>query len=233
VIRFCVALGCAGFQEFKLRLAQSLALGTPATHSVLLGTDPPEAVVEKIFDYTITSLDWARHHLDRQALGRAIAVLEAARQIEFFGFGASAIVARDAQQKFPLFGVPCGAQLDSHQQIMVASMMRPGDVAVVISNTGRTRSIVEVARTARESGAHVIGIIGTPGSVLVEHCDVALVVETLDNTDIYTPTMSRIAALVVVDVLSTAVALRRDEAHGERFREMKRRLNELRFVERI
>ncbi len=59
------------------RCAQSLALGTPATHSVLLGSDPPEAVVEKIFDYTITSLDWARHHLDRPALGRAIAILEA------------------------------------------------------------------------------------------------------------------------------------------------------------
>jgi RpiR family carbohydrate utilization transcriptional regulator len=32
-----------------------------------------------------------------------------------------------------------------------------------------------------------------------------------------------------MDVLSTAVALRRGEAHQERFRLMKRRLNELRF----
>ena len=109
VMRFCLAVGCTGFQDFKLRLAHSLALGTPATHSVLLDTDGPAAVVEKIFDYTITSLDWARHHLDRQALGRAIAMLEAASAIEFFGFGASGIVARDAQQNFPLFGVPCGA----------------------------------------------------------------------------------------------------------------------------
>ncbi len=30
VIRFCVGIGCSGFQEFKLRLAHSLALGTPA-----------------------------------------------------------------------------------------------------------------------------------------------------------------------------------------------------------
>ena len=33
-IRFCEAVGCAGFQDFKLRLAQSIALGMPATHSV-------------------------------------------------------------------------------------------------------------------------------------------------------------------------------------------------------
>ncbi len=35
--------------------------------------------------------------------------------------------------------------------------------------------------------------------------------------------------LVVIDVLSTAVALRRGEEHQERFREMKRRLNDLRI----
>jgi RpiR family carbohydrate utilization transcriptional regulator len=232
VIRFSVAVGCAGYGDFKLRLAQSLALGTPATHSVLLDTDPPEAIVEKIFDYTITSLDWARHHLDKAALEQAIGFLQKARSIEFFGFGASGIVARDAQQKFPLFGVPCGAQLDSHQQIMVAAMMRPDDVAVVISNTGKTRSIIEVARTARENGAKVIGITGSDAP-LHAYCDVALVVETLDNTNIYTPTISRIAALVVIDVLSTAVALRRTDTDFQRFQTMKRRLNELRFNERL
>ncbi|MGN8116808.1 transcriptional regulator HexR [Labrys sp. 22185] len=230
VIRFCAAIGCNGFQDFKLRLAQSLALGTPATHSVLLGTDTPETVVEKIFDYTITSLDWARHHLDKAALARAIDILEKARAIEFFGLGASGVVARDAQQKFPLFGVPCGAQHDTHQQIMVASMMKPGDVAVVISHTGRSRSIIEVARTARENGAKVIGLTGFETS-LASHCDVALLVETLDNTNIYTPTTSRIAALVVIDVLSTAVALRRDEAHVRRFQAMKRKLAEYRIGE--
>jgi RpiR family transcriptional regulator, carbohydrate utilization regulator len=228
VIRFCVAIGCTGFQDLKLRLAHSLALGTPATHSVLLETDQPEAIVEKIFDYTISSLDWARHHLDKAALAEAIAVLEAARSIEFFGYGASGIVARDAQQKFPLFGVPCGAQVDTHQQIMVASMMQPGDVAVVISNTGRTRSMIEIAEVARASGAQVIGITGS-ASPLVEVCHTALVVESLDNTNIYTPTISRIAALVVIDVLSTAVALRRDGGHQQRFQVMKRRLNELRL----
>ena len=228
VLRFCIGIGCLGFQEFKLRLAHSLALGTPATHSVLSSADGLGAVVGKIFDYTITSLDWARNHLDFRAMEEAVALLENAKAIEFFGFGASAIVARDAQQKFPLFGAPCGAQSDSHQQIMAASMMRPNDVAVAISNTGRTRSVIEIARTARARGAKVIGVTGSD-SPLAAECDVKLIVETLDNTNVFTPTISRIAALVVIDILSTAVAFRRGEEHQERFREMKLRLNELRF----
>ncbi len=113
-------------------------------------------------------------------------------------------------------------------------MMRPGDVAVVISNTGRTRSIVEVARTARENGAEVIGII----TARPARCWSSIATwrwwwrRSTTPTSIPRPCRAS-AALVVVDVLSTAVALRRDEAHGQRFRRMKRRLNELRFVERI
>ena len=230
VIRFCVAIGFTGFQEFKLRLAHSLALGRPATHSVISGTDSLGDVADKIFEYTLTSLDWARQHLDHRTLGTAVEILEAATSIEFFGYGASGIVAQDAQQKFPLFDVPCRAQSDSHQQIMAASMMRPGDVAVVISNTGRTRQIVEAAEIARASGAKVIGIVGAEGPISAL-CDVTLLIETFDNTSVYTPTTSRIAALVVIDILSTAVALRRDEHHGERLHRMKRRLNTFRSRE--
>ena len=230
VIRFCVAVGFSGFQEFKLRLAHSLALGRPATNSVIKGSDTLGGVTDKIFEYTLTSLDWARQHLDRAALGRAVEVLAGATSVEFFGFGASGIVARDAQQKFPLFGVPCRAETDFHQQIMLASMMRPGDVAVLISNTGRTRQRVETAGLARGAGATLVGLVGAEGP-LSELCDVTLLVETFDNTGVYTPTTSRIAALGVIDILSTAVALRRDDPHNDRLRRMKRQLNAVRSGE--
>lgn len=232
VLRFTTAIGCHGFPDFKIRLAQSLAFGTPATHSVLLDTDKPEIVAEKIFDYTMTSLDWARSRLDNAALHKAIDILSNAKSIEFFGFGASGIVARDAQQKFPLFGVPCGAQLDSHQQVMVAAMMKPGDVAFVISNTGTTRSIIEIARIARDNGAAVIGLTGSD-SPLTSYCDVSLIIETLENTNMYTPTISRIAALVIIDILSTSVALRRPADDQARIHQMKRQLSDMRKMQPI
>lgn len=232
VLRFTSAIGCSGFQDFKIRLAQSLAFGTPATHSVLLDTDEPEVIAEKIFDYTMTSLDWARNRLNKADLHKAIDVLAGATSIVFFGFGASGIVARDAQQKFPLFGVPCGAELDSHQQLMVASMMKPGDVAFVISNTGTTRSIIEIARIARDNGATVICLTGSE-SPLTHYCDVSLIVETLENTNMYTPTISRIAALVVIDILSTSVAMRRPESERARISQMKRQLTDMRKMQPI
>ncbi len=224
VIRFCVAIRCTGYQDFRLRLAHSLALGTLATQSVLESEDSTQSLTEKVFGYTISSLDWARNHLDRKAVADAVQLLSTACSIEFFGLGASGIVALDAQQKFPLFGVPCGAGTDTHQQLMTAAMMGPGSVAVVISNTGRTLATLEVARAARAAGAKVIGITGSQ-SPLLQDCDVGIIVETLENTNIYTPAISRIAALVVIDVLSAAVGLSRDGEHGRKFAEMKRLLS--------
>lgn len=228
VIRFCAAIGCEGFQDLKIRLAQSLALGTPATHSAIADDDAPEAVASKIFDYTISSLDWARHALDMEQMNAAVALILNATHLEFFGFGASAIVAQDLQQKFPLFGIPCNATMDSHQQLMAASMMKPGSVAVAISNTGQTLSIVELARLAREQGAKVISIAGSTQTALFDYSDVVINVETLDNTDIFTPTTSRIAALVAADILSTLVARQLGAPHNQRLVRMKRYLSQMR-----
>ncbi len=230
VMRFCAALGFEGFQDFKLKLAHSVALGVPATQSVLDATDTPQALTDKVFDYTMTSLDWARSQLDHQAVARAIDILVSARRIEFFGFGASWIVAADAQQKFPLFGVPCTVHTDSHQQFIAASMMRDGDVAVAISNTGQTTSLLDVVRAARDTGASVIGISGRHGR-MSRLCDPLLVIETLENTDIYTPTISRLAALVLVDILAVGVAMRRGTDHQQRVAGMKKRLSIMRSGE--
>jgi len=87
--------------------------------------------------------------------------------------------------------------------------------------------IIQIAQVARKNGATVIGISGSE-SELIRHCDTSLIVETLENTDIYTPTISRIAGLVVLDILATAVALRRDAAHDAKLSQMKRDLAAMR-----
>ncbi|WP_426129487.1 hypothetical protein [Pararhizobium sp. PWRC1-1] len=47
----------------------------------------------------------------------------------------------------------------------------------------------------RENGAKVISLTGSD-LLLTTYCDVSIIVETLENTNTYTPTISRIAALV-------------------------------------
>ena len=221
VIRFCAAIGCSGFQDFRLRLAQALALGTPATHSVLLESDGPATVFDKIFDYTITSLDWARNRIDKETLSHAVEMLVAAKGIEFFGFGASGIVAQDAQHKFFRLGVNTIAYSDGHMQVMSASMLGPGDCLVVISNSGRTRDLMDACDIARKNGATTIVITAT-ASPLASAGHIHLAADHPEGYDRYSPMVSPSStawqAILAPAMVSSAgrSALQRALACGQR-----------------
>jgi len=224
VMRFCARLGFDGFQSFKFALAEVRAVGIPVTHSAIQLDDTVEAIARKIFDHTLSSLDRSRRSLDTDAVAGAVELLLTADNVLFVGLGASGIIAQDALQQAVLFGVPCAAPVDLHQQFMAASMMKSGSVLVAISNTGRSTSILDIAAQAKERGSTVIGISGGP-SPLIDLADVGLVLRTFEDTDIYTPTVSRLAGLVLIDVLATAVAVRRGPEHLERLGEMKEALS--------
>ena len=227
VMRFCARLGFDGFQSFKFALAEALAVGIPVTHSAIQLDDSVQAMAVKIFDHTLSSLDRSRRSLDTTAVAAAVELLLTASNVLFVGLGASGIIAQDALQQAVLFGVPCAAPVDLHQQFMAASMCRPGSVLVAISNTGRSKSILDIAAQGKERGATVIGISGGP-SPLIDLANVGLVLRTFEDTDIYTPTVSRLAGLVLIDVLATAVAVRRGPEHLERLGEMKVALSSFR-----
>ncbi|MGO1538049.1 MAG: MurR/RpiR family transcriptional regulator [Leucobacter sp.] len=228
VMRFATSLGFDGFQQFRMALAESLVLGLPATLSTVESGDSVAAITEKIFDHTMTSLDRARRYLDPEQSERAVEVLLECTSILFIGQGASGIIAEDAAQKAALFGLPCAALQDSHQQFMAASMSGPGTVIVAISNTGETKSVLEIARLAKERGCKLISIVGVSESTLGSIVDIPIVVRTFENTDIFTPSVSRLAALVAVDILATAVAVRRGSQHSEELSRMKDELSAFR-----
>ncbi|MDP1172210.1 SIS domain-containing protein, partial [Klebsiella pneumoniae] len=76
------------------------------------------------------------------------ALADAARhgkRIEFYGVGNSGIVAQDAQHKFFRLGVNTVATSDGHVQLMSATMLQQGDCAVIISNSGRSRDLLDAA----------------------------------------------------------------------------------------
>jgi DNA-binding MurR/RpiR family transcriptional regulator len=223
VMRFCTGLGFDGFQAFKLALAQALILGVASIELPVLQGDSIEQLSSKLFDQTISSLDKARRFLDVAEVERAVQRILESESLVFIGLSASAIIAQDAAQKAPLFGIPCSAPADTHQQFMEAAMAKESATFVVISHTGRTRSTMRVAEAARARGATVIGISGD-NTPLMELCDIRIIAKTFENTDVHTPTVSRLAGLVVIDILSTAVSLRRGENHHKDVAKMKERL---------
>lgn len=221
VMRFATSLGFEGFQQFRMALAEALALGLPATLSTIEARDDTTTISGKIFDHAISSLDRARRYLDPQQVQQAVDCLLACSSVLLIGHGASGVIAMDAAQKSALFGVPCVAPEDPHQQFMAVAMSAPGTLVVAISNTGETRSVLDIAGLAKQLGRRIVAITGAGDTPLGRLADVPVVVKTFENTDIYTPTVSRLAGLVVIDILATTVAVRRGQAHTDNLARMK------------
>ncbi|WP_019365556.1 MULTISPECIES: MurR/RpiR family transcriptional regulator [Pseudomonas] len=228
VNRFCRSLGISGYPEMKIQLAQSIASGAVYVSQAVEADDEPEAYSEKIFSSTIASLDNARQRMDTQVINRAVNLLIQARQIHFFGLGASAPVALDAQHKFFRFGLAVSAHSDILMQRMLASVAQMGEVFVIISYTGRTRELVDVAKLARDNGASVIGMTAA-NSPLAKVSTLSLDIPVPEDTDIYMPMSSRIVQLTVLDILATGVTLRRGVDFQPHLRKVKESLVATRY----
>ncbi|WP_371189490.1 MurR/RpiR family transcriptional regulator [Thalassotalea maritima] len=228
VNRFCRRLDTKGYPDFKLHLAQSLANGTPYVNRHVDEDDSAEEYTNKIFESTLANLEMARKSLDPNLINRCVDVLTQANKISFFGLGASAIVAHDAQNKFFRFNVPVVYFDDVLMQRMSAINSNQGDVVVVISHTGRTKSLVDVASVARENDAIVIGITDEH-SPLAKECNIVLSPAVAEDTDLYMPMASRIAQLTLVDVLATGFTLRRGAKFRDNLKKVKDSLRSSRF----
>ncbi len=228
VNRFCRSFNVSGYPELKMQLAQSLASGAAYVSQAVEADDAPEAYTRKIFGTAIASLDSARQSINPQQVSRAVELLIQARQIHFCGLGASASVALDAQHKFFRFNLAVSAHTDVLMQRMLASVAHTGDLFVMISYTGRTRELVEIARLARQNGASVLGLT-TAGSPLAKACTLVLDTPQPEDTDIYMPMASRIVQLTVLDVLATGMTLCRGPDFQPHLRKIKESLNASRY----
>lgn len=208
VNRFCKRFNTVGFPDFKLKLAMSLASGIRFVNRNVDPEDDVTSYTPKIIDSTINNLALVRDSISHERVNQVVDKLIQAKRIYFFGLGASGAVARDAENKFFRFNLPVSCHDDVLMQRMLASTGTTGDVFFIISHTGRTKEIVEIADIARNNGSTVVGLTAS-NSPLANLSSVALDVDVPENTDEYMPMSSRIVHLVILDVLATGVTLRR------------------------
>ncbi len=211
VVRFCRSMGYDGLSDFKLKLAGTVSEGVPFIHRSVDVDDKTSDVVVKVIDNTVAAFLKYRNDASTAAIDKAAVVLastyKTGKRIEFIGAGNSGIVALDAQHKFFRLGVNTVAYSDGHMQVMSASLMGPGDCLVVISNSGRTRDLMDACDIARKNGATTI-VITTSGSPLAMAGHIHLAADHPEGYDRYSPMVSRLMHLMIVDILATCVALR-------------------------
>ncbi len=227
VVRFCRHIGYKGLLDFKLKLAGVINEGIPYVHRAVTPGDTAGELTIKVIDNSVSALLHLRNQLStsnvNQAARSLMATIQAGRRIEFYGVGNSGIVAQDAQHKFFRLGCNTVAYADAHMQVMAASLLEPDDCAVFISNSGRMRDLLETMDAVRRRRATAIAITAS-GSPLAERADILLAADHREDFDRYSPMVSRLLHLMIVDVLTTAVALQLGPELTTRLSQIKRNL---------
>ena len=208
VIRFCRSLGCEGLSDFKLRLASGLTGTVPVSHTKVTEDDSMVELGSKVLGNTASAILQVRNQLNRDTIDRATDLLVQAKRIECFASGHYSVVAQDAQFKFLRFGVPASSHTEPRLQQLAARVLGPGDVALIISATGRLPELLDVAEQARARGAQVIAITANH-SPLVRKADVALLLDPVEDPSTHLPMVGRILHLLVIDILAVGLAMRR------------------------
>ncbi|RUP33961.1 MAG: SIS domain-containing protein [Curvibacter sp.] len=233
VVRFCRSMGYDGLSDFKLKLAGSVSEGVPFIHRSVDADDKTSDVLVKVIDNTVAAFLKYRNDASTAALERAAEAIagtyKTGRRIEFFGVGNSGIVAQDAQHKFFRLGITSIAYSDGHMQVMSASLLGPGDCVVIISNSGRTRDLMDAADIARKNGATTI-VITASGSPLASAGHIHLAADHPEGYDRYSPMVSRLLHLMIIDVVATCVALRIGSPLQPLLKEMKNNLRNKRYA---
>ncbi|MFF2447431.1 MurR/RpiR family transcriptional regulator [Neobacillus sp. NPDC058068] len=211
VIRFCRKLGYRGYQEFKLAVAQNLVSPDVQVHGEIEEYDNLEVVSKKITNQNTHALENTLNLLQSQVLEKAVNAIITAKRLYFFGVGSSGITALDAKYRFMRFGFNVEHSSDSHIMAMNAALVGEWDVVFGISTSGSTKDVVDAIRIAKENNAFVICITNHAKSPITQYADVILLAASKETPLQGGAFASKIAQLHLLDILTTAVALRQKE----------------------
>lgn len=207
VVKFCQHIGYSGYQELKIMLAQAEKEGGQEhIYGEIEAEDDISEILNKIFQIYDQSLHNTKKLLNEKDMTKAIDMMINADRIYFFGFGASGIVAEDSELKFKRINYTAEALIDNHKQKTIASLLTEEDLVVAISDSGRTKELMESLKIANKAGAKIMAITSNMGSAVTELADIVLLTSSKETPFRGSALASRMAQLAVIDVLFLGVA---------------------------
>ncbi|MEX2542371.1 MAG: MurR/RpiR family transcriptional regulator [Trueperaceae bacterium] len=212
VMRLCQSLGYSGFREFKIALAYEQGGASPPELEIeMRAGDRPSELMRKVVLSEIQALRETLELIEESELDAAVNVLAGAGRIDVYGMGSSTPVVVDAYYRFLRIGLQVATPPDSHMQSVAAALLRPGDVALIVSHTGRTVEVLTAAQKAKEAGATVIALTSFLRSPLLRLADIGLVTAVRETTSRVEAMAARTAHLAVVDALYVALTMWRND----------------------
>jgi DNA-binding MurR/RpiR family transcriptional regulator len=210
VVRFCRNIGYAGLLDLKFKILNCQSEGISNLHDSVDPHDSVNQVFIKSVDGAMASMKLLQSQLDVSQLEMAVALIAKVSKrnglVHIYGFGSSASVAFDAQHKFTLLGYIAQAYSDDHLQSIASCLLNQNDVAIFISNSGRTSSLIDLAIKLNDRSVRTIAI-SPKGSILSQACQVQFHTHH-GSSELCFKFEEQLTQLLIIDIILTAVGLK-------------------------
>lgn len=206
IVRFSKKLGFSGFPDFKLSLSQDIGNRKAESHvnimhEELKSTDSFEIIGKKVATENIRAVNNTYEITDFNELEKAVQAINNARKIMLVGAGFSGIVARDFYFKLMELGKVASFENDSHMQLSYLSTMNENDILFVISHSGKTLELFNLAKVAKNKGIKIITLTSVASNPIRELGDIKLSTVEMKSDFRATALSPRISQLTVIDMI--------------------------------
>lgn len=208
VANFASAMGCKGFSDLKIRVAQSLEKEEKPIFDGVYSSDEPRQAMRKIINAAQSSFQDTFQSMGSE-LAEAAELLSNAARIEIYASGSSLPVGQDVHYRLLRLGLPAVILPDPLLACISASQLREGMVALAISHKGRTTNTLNAAQMAKNRHAKVLALTSFKESPLADLSDVCLVSVSGEALAYREAVVSRLTQLMIVDSICAYIAAQR------------------------
>lgn len=212
VTRLIKYIGLKNFQELKLLIARLsndlIKKEKEFVYSDVINGDTIQNIIEKITFTNVSALQETKNILDSTDLEKAILCIENARNINIYCIGVSIIAGLNAKMRFYRIGKNCIVYNDIAAQAVSSTLLKNDDVAIGISNSGSTVSVVNSLKNAKNCGAKTICITNSRESPITKYSDIKLYTATNGSILFQEGMVSRIAQILIIDILYAGLAIK-------------------------
>lgn len=208
ITRFCRSVGCASFNDFKVRAAQAISsdsTSSPASGYDLYGDiqleDSLEQKCQKLYRVGTQALQQTLDLLDYGAVRKVVDCLYEADNVYCFGQGNTSIIAMDAWGRFSSITSKFHWINDFHMQAITAATLGAKDVILYFSFSGAMRELSELGGLVQKTEAKLILVTRFPNSPGAKFSDLLLICGADEAPNQQGSVAVKLGQLFIIDVL--------------------------------
>lgn len=161
IVRFCRKLGVDGYGDFKIQLASELQYNNRYRIDVNYPfgkEDSHKEIVKKLATLHQEAINDTINLIDYDKLDKICDKIYEANDIFVFGEGNSLTAGFEFQHKMSRLGINVNMRPFSGEESFMTSVMREKDIAILISYSGETIRIVNIAKILKSRNIEMIVI---------------------------------------------------------------------------